>query len=225
MNKLTIGLIVLSFLSFVRCDSAKSGSSAGSKSRYGLKQACVEYQITGDMFSGTETLYFDRYGMREAKYSQQTVNVMGMKQENHTATFINFDEDGIIYTYDYKTKSGTKMENPLKEAFQKKDMKEVGKEMMVQMGGQKIGTGKVLGKTCEIWEIKKMGTKTWVWNWINLKTETNMMGMKMTIEAKKISETFDKKKLQRPNVKYRDMSEAMKRFQGLDALKKKYQKN
>ncbi len=224
MNKLTPCLIALSFLGFVHCDSAESGNSSGSKSRYGLKQACVEYKITGKMFSGTEKLYFDRYGMREAKYSQQTVKVMGMTQENHTATFTNFDEDGIIYTYDYKTKSGTKMENPLKEAFREKDMKDLGKQMMVQMGGKKIGTGKVLGKTCDIWEIKNMGTKTWLWNWINLKTVSNTMGMKMTIEATKISENFDKKKLQKPNIKYRDMSEAMKGFKGLDALKKKYQK-
>ncbi|MFQ5639444.1 MAG: hypothetical protein ACE5IR_15775 [bacterium] len=222
MNKLTTSLIALSFLSIVHCDSAESGNNPGAKSRYGLKQACIEYKITGDMFAGTETLYFDRYGMREAKYSKQTVKVMGMTQKNHTATFVNFDEDGVIYTYDYKTKSGTKMENPLKEAFQKEDMKEVGKEMMVQMGGKKIGTGKVLGKTCEIWET--MGVKTWIWNWITLKTVSNMMGMKMTIEATKISENYDKKNLIKPNVKYRDIGDPMKGFQGLDALKKKYQK-
>lgn len=225
MNKLTTCLIALSFLSFVHCDNAESGNNSGSGSRYGLKQACIEYKITGDMFSGTEKLYFDRYGMREAKYNQQTVKVMGITQENHTATFINFDEGGLIYTYDFKTKSGTKMENPLQEAFKDQDMKEIGKQMLVQMGGKKVGTGKVLGKTCDIWEMANIGTKTWIWNWINLKTESNMMGMKMTIEATKISETFDKKKLEKPNAEYRDMGDVLKGFQGLDALKKKYQRN
>ena len=226
MNKLTTCFIALSLLSFVHCDNAESGNSSIAKSRYGLKQACIEYKITGDMVSGTEKLYFDRSGMREAKYSHQITKVMGITQENNTATFINFDEDGMIYTYDFKTKSGTKMENPLKEAFEKKDMKEVGKQMLVQMGGKKIGTGKVLGKTCDIWEIASLGTKTWIWNWLNLKTVSNMMGMKMTIEATKISETFDKKKLQKPNVEYRDMGDVLKGFKGLDmdALKKKYRK-
>lgn len=225
MNKLTTCFIALSFLSFVHCNSAESGNSSSAKSRYGIKQACIEYKITGDMFSGTEKLYFDRYGLREAKYNLQITKVMGITQENNTATFINFDEGGMIYTYDYKKKSGTKMENPLKEAFENKDMKEVGKQMMVQMGGKKIGTGKVLGKTCDIWEMANLGTKTWIWNWINLKTESNMMGMKMTIEATKISETFDKKKLQKPNVKYIDMGDVLKGFKGLDALKKKYGEN
>ncbi len=226
MNKLTTCLIALSLLSFVHCNSVESGNSSSAKSRYGLKQACIEYKITGDMFSGTEKLYFDRYGMREAKYTHQKIEMMGITQENNTATFINFDDDGLIYTYDYKTKSGTKIANPLAEALQNKDAKDIGKRMMVEMGGKKIGTGKVLGKTCDIWEIPNMG-KIWVWKWANLKTATNAMGMKMTIEATKISETFDKEKLERPQVEYRDMSEAMKGFKGmdLDALKKQYQKN
>ncbi len=39
-----------------------------------------------------------------------------------------------------------------------------------------------------------------------------------------IKSTYDIKNLIKPNVEYRDMSKAMKGFQGLDALKKKYQK-
>jgi len=214
MRILTNSLVALALVSAVACGNAESGNP---KTRYGLKQACIEYTITGDMFSGSETLCFDRYGRREAKYSEQTIKVMGMTQKNHTATFVDFDKDGILYTYDYTTKSGTKMENPVKQVFEENDAKEVGLEMMKKMGGKKIGTGTVLGKKCDIWEIKDMGTKTWLWNWINLKTETNMMGMKMTIEATRISESFDKKKLEKPNVEYRDAGEALK---GLDALKK-----
>lgn len=219
MNNLTKCLIIFSFSSFIHCTGTESENSVGAtKQRYGLKQACIEYKMAGDMFSGTEKLYFDSYGLREAKYTHQKIKVMGITQENKTATFTNFEEGGIIYTFDFKAKSGTKMENPLNETFQEKDAKALGKAMMVQMGGKKVGTGKVLGKNCDIWEIPNMG-KTWVWNWLNLKTETNTMGMKMTIEATKISETFDKKKLEKPNIEYRDMGNLLKGFKGLDALK------
>lgn len=198
-------------------DAHAQGHSA---QRYGLPQAFIEYKISGGMFAGSEQLYFDQYGRREAKYTQQQIKVMGMNQETHTATFTDFNE-GVIYTYDFNTKSGTRMDNPLQDAFRQQDIREVGEKMMLQMGGRKIGTGEVLGRPCDIWEIKSMGTKTWVWKWISLKTETNMMGNTMTIEAIKISETYDKKKLEKPNVPYRDMGNVLKGFKGLPEQKRR----
>ena len=82
------------------------------------------------------------------------------------------------------------------------------------MGGKKIGTEKFLGKQTDIWEIKQMGTKSWVWKGVTLKTESNMMGMKINIVATKISENFDKSKLEKPNIDYRDMGDLMKSFKG-----------
>ena len=85
--------------------------------------------------------------------------------------------------------------------------------MMKQMGGKKIGSEKFLGRQADIWEIKQMGTKSWVWKGVPLKSELNMMGMKISIVATKISEEFDKSKLERPkNIDYKDMSEMMKSF-------------
>ncbi len=220
MKKTTTCLILLSLLTFVHYHHAESGGGKSNMQRYGLKQACIQYVIKGDMINGTQELCFDRYGAREVQIQHQTIKVMGMTQETKTATYTDFSEGGTIYTVDLKTNTGTKMENPMIKSLEGKDLKEVGKEMLVQMGGKKIGTGKVLGKECDIWEIKNMGTKAWVWNWINLKTETNMMGMNITIEATKISDDFDKKKLEKPDIEYKDMSEAMK---GIDALKKQYQ--
>ena len=57
--------------------------------------------------------------------------------------------------------------------------------MLEEMGGKKIGEEEVLGKTCEVWEIKNMGTKIWIWKGITLKTETDMMGMKINQTATK----------------------------------------
>ncbi len=105
------------------------------------------------------------------------------------------------------------MENTMLKGFEGQDLTEVGEKMLKQMGGKEIGSEKFLGKPTDIWEIKQMGTKAWVWKGVPLKTELNMMGMKINVVATKISENFDKRKLQRPkNIDYKDMSEMMKGF-------------
>ena len=166
MKKGTICLVALTFVAVVGCNDAESGGGKSNSRLYGLQQACVEYVIKGDMFSGTQELCFDGFGERGVQVQHQKVKVMGMTQETHTATYTDLRAHGIIYTVDLKTNKGTKVENPLLKSLEGRDAKDLGKQMIVQMGGEKVGTGKVLGKTCDIWEIKNMGTKTWNWNWI-----------------------------------------------------------
>ncbi len=43
------------------------------------------------------------------------------------------------------------------------------------MGGRKIGTDKVLGYTCDVWEL--MDTKQCIYKGVTLKVESNIMGM------------------------------------------------
>ena len=223
MRKTTVCFIVLSLLIVFNCQKANSeGSASSNLKRYGLKEAAIKYAIKGDMMSGTQELCFYRYGAQEVEIKNMEVKVMGMSQKTKTATYTDFSEGGTIYMVDFSTDppTGTKTVNPIIKSLEGKDLKEVGKEMLVQMGGKIIGKGKVLGKECDIWEIKNMGTKIWVWNWITLKTEI-MMGMKMIIEAIEILSKCDKKDLKKPNIKYKNMGEAM---QGLDALRKQFQK-
>ncbi|HEO98228.1 MAG TPA: hypothetical protein ENO02_02900 [Epsilonproteobacteria bacterium] len=58
-----------------------------------------------------------------------------------------------------------------------------GKAMMQQMGGKKTGMDKVLGYSCEVWEL--MGTKQCIYKGVSLKVESNVMGMKHTEVATK----------------------------------------
>jgi hypothetical protein len=60
---------------------------------------------------------------------------------------------------------------------------EIGEKMMVKMGGKKIGSETIDGRDCDIWELKKMMSKIWVWQTIPIKTEINMMGMNITQTA------------------------------------------
>ncbi|MEZ4887029.1 MAG: hypothetical protein R3E32_20025 [Chitinophagales bacterium] len=156
--------------------------------RYEVKSGIVEYETTGTMNSGKETLYFDDYGRKEAKYTQTTVTVpgMNMKQTSNQLTIMDGD---WIYSIDLDKKTGFKMKPEMLEKMAKNkgnDLGKVGKEMLEQMGGKKVGEETVLGKNCEIWEMSSFGTKIWIWNNLSLKNETNMMGMEIKQLATKV---------------------------------------
>jgi hypothetical protein len=81
---------------------------------------------------------------------------------------------------DFKKKIINRMENTaaaMAAAFGGgKNLQETGKSMMKKMGGKKIGTEKILGYTCDLWDL--MGVKQCMYKGIALKIETNMMGMR-----------------------------------------------
>ena len=157
MRKLQILMAIVLLAAFAACNQTTAedeGGGNGSDSkmkRYGVKQACIEYTVSGDMQSGTEVLYFDQWGAREAKYEMKTTKVGPMKTEENKVTFM---EGAMAYTVNLKDNTGSKMENPMLKSFEGQDLTEVGEKMMKQMGGKKIGSEKLLGKQTDIWEIK-----------------------------------------------------------------------
>ncbi len=188
--------------------------------RYRMKSGIVEYEISGPQ-KGTETLYFDDWGIREATYTHVTVEMMGFKQETNTLTIL---KDGYTYNIDLTKRTGTKIETPLMKELnaraeaEGKDMADVGEEMLVRMGGKKVGTEEFLGKKCDIWVMEQMGSKIWVYNGITLKSITNMMGMEISRVATRFEEnaTIDKSKLDLPtDIKFEDrknLEEMMKKM-------------
>lgn len=199
--KAVLKLFVILFLSVSTIVYAQNKGK-----RYGLKKAHIEYKVDGTMQSGTEDLYFDDWGKREAKYSILKISMGGFSQETKSVTYT---EGSWMYTVDLSTNTGTKSENPFLKNMDQEDLQDLGKDMMVKMGGKKIGEESVLGKSCEVWEVANMSSKVWVWNWIPLKTEVNMGGMKMVYTATKISDSFDEKKLNKPDITYKDAGNMM----------------
>ncbi len=205
---------------FVFCGSILALQTAAKLKRYNQKSGTIEYQITGSMMSGTETLYFDDFGAREAKFTNTEVKMGSFSQKTNNATYL---EGSTIYTVDLNTNTGTKIENSIMKNLEGKDVQDAGKQMLKDMGGKQIGTETFLGKNCEVWEIKSLGSKTWIWNGVPLKTEVNMMGQQVTYTATKISDTADPKKLQRPiNIKYTEGEDPLKM---LEQLRKNMPKN
>ena len=171
--------------------------------RYKIRSGIVEYKMSG-MQTGTETIYFDRWGMREARYTQTEIKVANMSVKQNRLTLLHGE---WTYGVDLDKKTGTKTPTPLWKELtgaakrQGKDATEIGEEMLARMGGRKIGAETLLGKSCDVWEIKSMNTKSWIWQGVTLKTEVNMMGKMMTTEAVRLQDNVSvpEEKLTLPN--------------------------
>ncbi len=166
-------------------NTEKDNSSKFQK-RYGVKSGIIEYEISGSQ-EGTKTLYFDDWGMRQAEYTRSVLSVGGFTK---SLNLVNIIDGEYQYMINIDQKSGTKTRNPILKEIEslkyEKGFNEFGEQMLLKMGAEKIGSDNFLGKDCNIYEMKKTGTKLWVWNWITLKSETKSHGIDITTVAKKI---------------------------------------
>lgn len=158
--------------------------------RYKTASAIVQYTLSGAQ-SGTETLWFDRYGMREAKLTQTQLSVAGQTVKTNQLTIF---ESGTTTNVDLDRKTATKMPTPLWAEIvanakkQGGDLSDLGMMTIKRSGAVKTGDEPVAGKPCEIWEIKSLGSKMWVWNGVVLRQETKLAGMAMKTEATSVQE-------------------------------------
>ncbi|MCI0489877.1 MAG: hypothetical protein L0229_25070 [Blastocatellia bacterium] len=188
------------FLIFtVACSSPDTGSEGASGTsgekmkdagyrRYEIESGIIEYAVSGGQ-KGAESLYFDKWGMREAKYTRTEISVAGMTRKINQLALMDGE---WIYNIDLGARTGTKMKNPLFEMIADKsgtkDFGELGMQMMKDMGAEKVGSEDVAGKPCDIWEVKHLGSKSWIWKSLTLKAEVELAGVNMTSEATKVDE-------------------------------------
>ncbi len=176
--------------------SSMSLASGSQMAMYDVKSAKIEYGIKGSgeimgskmQTVGKKRVIFDDNGAKnlteENKIEKQTI--MGQKKttKSHTMTYM---KNGMVYHVNFDKKQIMRMGNMgagmamLMGGGQ--NMKQSGEDMMKQMGGKKIGTDKVLGYSCDVWNL--MGTKQCMYKGIPLRVETNVMGMKNTEIATK----------------------------------------
>ena len=195
MKKIVLILLGLA-LTIALTDCGESGKREGElnnkksatdfQKRYGIKSAIVEYNLSGSR-EGTKTLYFDDWGMRQAEYTHSVLSVSGYTKVMNIAQIIDGEYQ---YTINLDQNAGTKIRNPLLKQIDdlkyEKGFNGLGEQLLLKMGAEKIGTDNFLGKDCDLYEIKKTGTKLWVWNWITLKSETNSRGINYSEVARKI---------------------------------------
>jgi len=166
---------------------------ANEMKRYEVKSGKIEYTLkgSGEMMGGMvkiksigkKRLIFDNYGLKELseenKVSKNTTMGKTTVDKIHTLKYMN---GSIIYGVQFNEKRITRMKNPMAGAgalFGGGNASKTGEAMLKKMGGKKIGTDKVAGHSCDVWDLS--GIKQCLYKGIPLKIESNIMGLK-TVE-------------------------------------------
>jgi hypothetical protein len=166
--------------------------------RYPFKSATVTYEISGTE-TGSETLYIDGYGKKQARFRKSALRVMN-RQMNTDKVEITTEQ--WHYDIDLASRTGSKTTNPnryFRQEYEKlsdeekrivrKNAEEMGKSALGGMQGTvEKNAATLLGYRCD--KTTYMGTTVYAMHdtGIPLKTETDMMGMRVKSTAVK----FDK---------------------------------
>jgi len=170
---------------------------ANSMKKYDVKSGKIEYSLSGGgnvmgvaqiKSVGKKRVIFDNYGVEnlEEKVEVEKKTTMGKTETDKTHT-LSYAKNAVVYTVDFKQKRIERMKNRGAEMAAifggGENLKESGEKMMKSMGGKKLGTDKVLGYTCDVWEL--MGSKQCIYKGIPLRVVTDVMGLKSTEVATK----------------------------------------
>jgi hypothetical protein len=165
-------------------------AQANQMNKYDVKSGKIEYELkgSGDIIGmvkikslGKKRVIFDDYGVKnleeESEVKKETTMGKTKVEKNHTLIYMN---GVILYKVDFKKKRINRMKNRGAQMAAmlggEKNLKESGEAMMKKMGGKKLGTDKILGHTCTVWDL--MGIKQCIYKGIPLKIESDIMGMK-----------------------------------------------
>ncbi len=149
---------------------------------YEIEEGRIDYAMTG-VNTGTESMEWNNWGRKTARRTKGTMSMMGITQ---SLDQLMFTDGRWVYNVNQTDNTATKMENPMfKDMAHRKDldMMKVGADFMKAMEGKIVGTETIIGKKCDMWEMKQMMTKTCIWRGIPLKTISGMPGMEVTQTA------------------------------------------
>jgi len=184
--------------------------------RYEVKSAAITYKISGDgsimgmpaKLSGNKTLIFKDYGALELSKEHRVQTIMGQEEIEDEIT--KFD-NGVIYSVDNE-------ENVIYKQTIPKDQKDIyfnqdGKKGLESLGGVKVGSEKIAGYKCDIWNLS--GVSMCIYKGLPLKIETETMGIKETQIATKVqlNISLDDNKFKLPNYPIRTMKDIMEENQ------------
>lgn len=179
-----------------------------------FKSGIIHYAISG-MEEGQETLYLRDNGKQRATYHETVSSMMGMKLNNST---VELKTPDYIYTYDLQSREGSKVSNPQKYMMEEYNKLSAAEKKKVRQNAEKLGAAytegigsegmggkiqqnaaEILGYSCD--KVDVMGASTFLMHGtdILLKTEMDMMGMKMNMVATSVEEgKVDDKFFQHP---------------------------
>jgi hypothetical protein len=153
----------------------------GSARRYDVESCRIDYAVSGQL-AGTETVWIDGWGAREAKWSTNSMTVVDMTVTTVQATIL---DGGRLHIVNLDDKTGMRHEIP-----------SVGPAMKALLasvpgldGGKKAGTETIAGRECIVMEYDSPRCRIWYWKNIPLKTEVSMMNSTSVTEAVRVEES------------------------------------
>lgn len=161
-----------------------------------IKSGYVEYELTGSV-TGTKKFWWDNYGDKTRNETESTsiIQFFGTttKEEQHTITIT---DENTIYTQDiikgtaYKSSNDEYEEiaNEMTEDMTDAEIEQLGEDILASLGGERLGTEKVIGKECEV--IKVMMAKVWIYKGIPLKSIAKVMKIETNETAVKFDENI-----------------------------------
>jgi hypothetical protein len=156
-----------------------------------LEAACVHYDMTGEMQTGTLTRCHRNYGYEQYEIQHHTITVAGFSQTTNQHSITIGD---TIYAIDLDANTGTETKNPLYEgiAARMQDMspEEMSASFIAAMGFAPTGEMKTIaGETCEIYASPQIGSTCLMTNGLTL--EQSIMGVGQIATAVSIGDGGD----------------------------------
>lgn len=147
--------------------SAQEMVAAGYK-RYGIEKGTFVFQYAGAM-SGTDYIYFDNWGWREAKYSKASTKIGTFSDETNAVQYLDGENR---YVYDPSTKKARYFDGRqaivVADQYGSKDMVAFGDVLLRNMGGKPDGKVKVGEIDCDVWYIEKNNVRLYMWQGITM---------------------------------------------------------
>jgi hypothetical protein len=178
-------LFFLLVVSYANADSATSSARRYPKSKSGI----IKYRISGTI-TGTEVIYYEDWGRREAIYTKTTMNLRGVTVDRNTLTLLE-DNGRWINNVDLNARTGLRMKNPqYKEYIGKSrvELENVRKKNLKDAGARREEIERVAGRPCIVWGEQYTGNEIYIWNGIILKKVTGSGFSKTTTIATEIIE-------------------------------------
>lgn len=173
-------------ISYANADSVKSSTRRYPKSKSGI----IKYRISGTI-TGTEVIYYEDWGRREAIYTKTTMKLRGVKVDRNTLTILE-DNGRWINNIDLNARTGIRMKNPKYKEYVGKsriELENVKKKNLKDAGARRAEIEWVAGKPCIVWGEQYTGNETYTWNGIILKKVTGSGFSKTTTVATEITES------------------------------------
>jgi uncharacterized protein YjiS (DUF1127 family) len=181
-------LLFLLVISYANADSIKSATRRYPKSKSGI----IKYNVSGTK-TGTEVVYYEDWGRREAIYTKSTVDLRGVIVDRNTLTLLE-DNGRWINNIDLNARTGIRMKNPRYKEYVGKsriELENTKKKSLKDAGARRAEIEMVIGRPCFVWTVQYNGNEIYLWNGIVLKKITGSGYSETTTVATEITESVN----------------------------------